>query len=101
MRYRRLAVTGLWLDGVRLPLRSGHLLVVDRDGQDSLDWELVLSSADVVRPPQSAYSIEVETDEGHLLRGTAFLVRTDGTSHVLRGTGVLDGFALVGFAAER
>lgn len=90
----------MWLDDVRLPLRSGHLLVVDRDGQDQLDWELVVSSTDVVRPPQASYRVDLEAEDDQLLSGTAFLVRTDGSSHVWRGSGALGGFEHVGFIAE-
>ena len=76
--------------------------------------EITLAQADLAYALQTALAsvpskstlpilqgVLLETSDGHLLRGTAFLVRTDGTAHVLRGTGVLDGFALVGFAAER
>lgn len=101
MRYRHLSLSGLWLNAVRLPLRSGQLLVVDRDGQDQIDWELVVASTETVRPPQATYDIEAETDEGHLLGGSAFLVRSDGSAHVLRGSGELSGFDLIGFEPGR
>lgn len=91
MRHRRYLITELRADGTDIPSTGGDLLVARKDGDDSLDWELVHRSSEPVRLDQAPYELEMVGVEG-TFRGPAILVRSDGRSHVFRGAGPLDGF---------
>jgi hypothetical protein len=94
VRHRRYLISDLRADGAPIPSAGGDLVVARHEGADELDWELVHRSTEPVQLDQALYHLVMEGAEG-ILSGPAFLVRSDGRSHVFRGAGELEGF--VGF----
>ena len=94
MRARRFALTELRVDGARVELRYGDLVVVAHDGGIGLDWECVATSADGLPLEQGAYRLDLVTLEARDFHGDAVLVRSVDGTHVLRGAGDLQGFEL-------
>jgi len=66
-------------------------MVAQRSNSDTIDWELVHRTSEIVTLVQAPYVLEMDGPEG-ALAGPAVLVRSDGRSHVFRGAGELDGF---------
>ena len=76
------------------PTFAGDLLVAARDNSEFLDWELIYRSNDHWTIKQDSYELEMAGPEG-IFAGTAILVRTDGRTHVFRGSGQLEGLTTV------
>lgn len=91
MQHYRFVIETLTASGRRIPSRGGDLMVAQRDNSDSLDWELVHRTSEIVTLVQAPYVLEMDGPEG-ALGGPAVLVRSDGRSHVFRGAGTLEGF---------
>jgi hypothetical protein len=89
VNHEQFTVAGLRLNGVEVPLRYGHLVVVHNANATDEDWECLASSTDDVALEPAPYDLHVTTTEGTRLRGDAVMVRSDGRSHVFRGVGVL------------
>ncbi len=87
MIHERYLIDGLSASGFTVPTSGGTLLVVYRPNSNT-DWELVHRSSDNIELAQQAYDL-VMTCPGGDLTGQAILVRTDGISHVFRGSGEL------------
>ena len=91
MQHYRFVIETLTASGRRIPSQGGDLMVAQRDNSDSLDWELVHRTSEIVTLVQAPYVLEMDGPEG-TLSGPAVLVRSDGRSHVFRGAGPLEGF---------
>jgi len=91
MQHRRYYITDLTLSGQILDGRGGDLIVAKRDENPEIDWELVFQTKTATTIEQAPYRLLMDGPEGEL-GGAAVLVRSDGTSHVFRGAGNLDGF---------
>ena len=89
MNHEQFTVTSLTVNGRDLPLRYGHLVVVQNSNAADEDWECVAASSDDVELALAPYALDVTTTEGTALRGDAVVVRSDGRSHVFRGVGSL------------
>lgn len=92
MKHKKFRLTGVRLNGVRVDVRYGDLLVAKSTSSEQLDWEVVLSTTDLLRLASAPYDVHMETPGDRELFGPGLLVRSDGQSHVLRGGGPLDGF---------
>lgn len=66
-------------------------MVAKRSNSETIDWELVHRTNEIVTLVQAPYDLVMRGPEGSL-SGTAVLVRSDGRSHVFRGAGELSGF---------
>lgn len=66
-------------------------MVARRSDNPNLDWELVHQSTEIEHIDKAPYRLDMSGPEGSF-SGDAVLVRSDGTSHVFRGAGDLDGF---------
>lgn len=88
MRSTREVLASVEIDGTELTCRFADLLVVERE-DGSVDWECVLLTA--AGPPIDLAPVHVRLGgyDDTLRRGDAIVVRSDGTSHVLRGVGAL------------
>lgn len=93
MQHRRYYITDLTLSGQILDGRGGDLIVAKRGESPDIDWELVFQTKEPTPIEQSPYRLLMDGPEGEL-SGAAVLVRSDGTSHVFRGAGDLDGFTV-------
>lgn len=91
MKHVRLDIERLAVDGIDRPLAYGDVLVVEQDGHDGLQWELVVMFLGKVAFDEWSGSLDVLTLEGRRLAGEAFLVRAREQMHVFRGTSQLDG----------
>ncbi len=89
-----LVAIGRVIDG-----KGGDLIVARRSESPDLDWELVFRTKVRVAIEQSPYSLEMDGPEG-AMSGSAVLVRSDGISHVFRGSGDLVGFDEAEFFGE-
>lgn len=96
MQHRRYYITDLTLSGQILDGRGGDLIVAKRDESPDIDWELVFQTKTPTNIDQAPYRLLMGGPEGELA-GAAVLVRSDGTSHVFRGAGDLDGFSIEDF----
>jgi len=93
VRHKRIRFRHLALNGVRIELRYGDLLVADHEAAQELDWEVVVATFETIELDFSAYDVHMETADARQLWGSGLLVRSDGRSHVFRGDGALDGFS--------
>ena len=91
VRHKRIRFDHLQLNGVRVDVRYGDLLVAQDDSFDRLDWEVVIATSEPLELAFNSYDVHVETSDARQLWGSGLLVRTDGRSHVFRGGGALDG----------
>lgn len=91
MQHRQFYVTELIITDRVLPSRGGDLIVVKRENAGYLDWEVVHRTTERVTILNEPYHLQIQGPEG-TFAGDAVLVRTDGISHVFRGTGHLVGF---------
>jgi hypothetical protein len=91
MEHTSYVIAELELDGEEFDMIVGDLVVV-RHPDGPLDWELISRTEHRAPVAQSPYKLSMQTAEGRQLRGPAFLVRSDGLSHVWRGAGPLGGF---------
>ena len=82
-------VRSLWVSGIAVPTHGGDLVVVVRQSGE-FDWELVYTSSRVWQVTPSVYDLDMHGPEGEFT-GSAVLVRSDGRSHVFRGSGALSG----------
>jgi len=94
--HRRFYVHTLVASTLSAPPRGGDLLVVARDNTEQLDWELVYQSSDEWPLKQDSYDLAMDGPEGSFF-GPAVLVRTDGRTHVFRGSGKLEGLSSIAF----
>lgn len=88
MRSTREVLASIEIDGVEVVCRFADLLVVERE-DGSVDWECVLLTTE--GPPIELAPVHVRLGgyDDTLRAGDAIVVRSDGTSHVLRGVGGL------------
>ena len=92
LRHYRYFIKSLWISGLSVPSVGGDLLVVVRPEQADADWELVHSSSEQWPVPLDLYDLDMHGPEAEFV-GSAALVRSDGRSHVFRGTaGSLEAF---------
>lgn len=92
MQHAGLTLATLEVDGQPLRLLTASLMVVRRPDVAALDWEVVattLPEEPIGQRP--CHLVMTELVEGRLLRGDAFVVRSDEQRHVFRGAGPLDG----------
>jgi len=92
VRHARFDVASLSIEGVDVPLRSAHLLVVESDEAARPQWECIAYGLEPTPLPQGRYDVAITTLEGRHLRGDAVLVRSVEGAHVVRGDGPLAGF---------
>lgn len=92
MQHRQFFVDDLTASGIEFPALGGTLLVVRREENPNLDWELVLQTREQISVDHAPYDLLMSGPEGSF-SGPAILVRSDDTSHVFRGAGDLGGFA--------
>ena len=97
MRHKRFRFDHLRLNGVPVEVRYGDLLVAQDESSVSIDWEVVVTTADRLQLEPAAYDVHLETWEDRQLWGPGLLVRSDGRAHVFRGGGRLDGFSAEDF----
>lgn len=93
MRTTREVLVTVAVDGTQLALRYADLLEVERD-DGTRDWECI-----VVTHPGPALAlaparVRLGGHDDSVRCGDALVVRSDGTSHVLRGVGDLTHGAL-------
>lgn len=91
MRSLRIDVARLALDGTDLPLAYGDVLVVDKEGNEGLEWELQVVTIDDHDLQPAAVDLELVLLDGRRAAGNAFLVRTRERMAVFRGIGDLAG----------
>lgn len=96
MQHRRYYITDLTISGQVLDGRGGDLIVAKRDQSPDIDWELVFQTKTATPVEQAPFRLLMDGPEGEL-SGAAVLVRSDGTSHVFRGAGELQGFSIDDF----
>ena len=77
MRHKRIRFDHLRLNGVPVDVRYGDLLVAKDDCAELLDWEVVVSTSDVLDLAMSPYDVHIETHDARQLWGPGLLVRTD------------------------
>jgi len=95
VKHLRLDVERLAIDEVDRPLAYGDVLVVEQDGLDGQQWEVVAMFLGDAMVDEWSGSLTVSTLDGRRLTGGAFLVRSRDQLHVFRGIGPLAG-VLVG-----
>lgn len=88
MRTTREVLDWIEIDGVSFATRWCDLLVVERD-DGSLDWECVLVSHPSPPLALGPVTVRLGTHDEMVRSGDAIVVRSDGTTHVLRGAGPL------------
>jgi len=91
LRHVRYLIQSLTLNGVPVSVGTGTLVAARPAGAESIDWEIVVSSAATLELEQAVYDIDTLTTQDRALSGMGLLVRTDGRSHVFRGAAELDG----------
>ncbi len=91
VRHVRFDVASLAIERVAVPLRAAYLLVAENDDSAHPQWECVAYSLDGAPVAQGRYRVDVSTLDGRYFQGEAALVRSVDGTHVLRGTGALDG----------
>jgi hypothetical protein len=91
VRHHHYVIDELTVSGQVMSEVGGDLIVAELEGRPDLDLELVCRTAPHTRIELSPHTLEMGGPEGPLT-GTALLVRSDGTAHVFRGAGSLDGF---------
>jgi hypothetical protein len=89
VNHEQFTLTALAMNGRDLPLRYGHLLVVQNTNAADEDWECLAASLHEVELELAPYALDVTTTDGMALRGDAVIVRSDGRSHVFRGVGAI------------
>ena len=89
MNHEQFTVAGLAVNGKDVPLRYGHLIVVQNTNATDEDWECLASSIGDVDLEPAPYTLDITTTDGSALRGDAVMVRSDGRSHVFHGVGAL------------
>ena len=92
MKHYRYVIDALAVSGQRMQDVGGSVIVAEFEGREGIDWEVVVRTAEGTDIEMAAHTLEMDGPEGHL-SGPALLVRTDGTSHVFRGAGMLLGFS--------
>jgi predicted HAD superfamily phosphohydrolase len=101
MEHARLLVHRCVVDDVEVPVRLATLVVVRREGQDALDWEVVAETVDDTAPRlgrnELALTVVTGVDAGGAVelaevRGEAQVVRFVERSVVWRGDAPLLGF---------
>lgn len=92
MRHCRYFIDQLRVSGQEMTQVGGDLVVAEFEGRDELDWELVCRTRPGTEIDMAPHTLEMDGPEGPL-SGPALLVRSDGTAHVFRGAGTLEGFA--------
>jgi hypothetical protein len=93
VRHKRIRFDHFLLNGVPVEVRYGDLLIAQDECAELMDWEVVVSTRDVLELAMSPYDVHMETHDARQLWGPGLLVRSDGKSHVFRGGGTLDGFS--------
>ena len=93
MRHKRIRFEHLQLNGVAVDVRYGDLLVAQDECAELPDWEVVVSTRQVLDLEMAPYDVHMETGDARQLWGPGLLVRSDGRAHVFRGGGALDGFS--------
>lgn len=94
MRSWRHRVGVATVDGRSFSLVQGHLLVVLREGDDEpqpTDWEVTLVTDPPRRLPPGRHELALDTVDGTAVSGAAVVRFSDGSQHLLRGDGRLDG----------
>mgnify|MGYP003466233526 FL=1 len=92
MHHARFTVAHLQVDDVELPLLQADLLVVRREENPALDWELIATSLPGHALDQAPCRLTMDLlEDGRVLHGPALVVRSDEQRHVFRGAGDLDG----------
>lgn len=107
MEHARLLVHRCLVDDVEVRVRLATLVVVRREGQDALDWEVVAETVDDIAPELGRNDLGLTVVTGvdaqgavelAELRGEAQVVRFVERSVVWRGDGPLLGFEDAWFA---
>lgn len=88
MRTTREVLAWVELEGVPFETRWSDLLVVERE-DGSVDWECVLVSVPSPALALAPVRVRLGGHDDTAREGDAIVVRSDGTTHVLRGVGPL------------
>lgn len=88
MRSTREVLASIEIDSVEVACRFADLLVVERE-DGSTDWECVLLTEAGPAIELAPVHVRLTGHDDRCRVGDAIVVRSDGTSHVLRGVGPL------------
>ncbi len=86
MEYRRCTLALLWIEGVRVDGASGEMVIVQHDGNDAPDWELILRVQEPMDLERRSYQLDLVATTGERLAGVALLVRSVEQTLVFRGS---------------
>lgn len=96
LRSWRHEVVTVTVDGRAFEVARASLLVVLRDGDTepgATDWELTLLTDPPRRLAPGRHDLSLATVGGTRVRGPAVVRYSDGSQHLLRGDGTLEGAA--------